>query len=149
MASTRERVVLREITGLGVALGDEVLEPSLRGRGGVLVEPARRCAGDEDAFDGAVLEGAVRAGVGKRLREVGRVPARAQRQHTARVVSRRARLGSLQAGEVLLSRPAQVDEGPTQLVEIRTTIRMPWAVPRERHVLAGAARLELVAGDAD
>ena len=128
MASARERVVLGEIAGLGVALGDEVLEPSLRGLSGVLVEPARRCAGDEDAFDGAVLEGAVGAGVGKCLDQVGRVPACAQRQDPARVVARRARLGPLQAGEEFLSWPSQVDEGPPQLVEIRTAISMPRAV---------------------
>src|SRR6266508_2212439 len=87
MATTRQRVVLAEIARLGAAAREEALELVGGGPGGVLVEPPRRGAGDEDALDGAVLEGAVGQGMGERPDEVRRFEAGAQRQDAPGVVA--------------------------------------------------------------
>src|SRR3990172_9079187 len=142
------RVVLGEVGGLGVAAREEALELVGGGAGGVLVEPPHRGAGDEDALDGAVLEGAVGQGVRQRADEVGRVEAGAQRQDAPGVVAGRARLGLLQGGEEALGGIAHLGEGSAQLTEVRAAVGLSGPMPRQRRVLAGAARLELVARDA-
>lgn len=54
-----ERVVLGEVARLRAALGKGALEALGRGLGDVLIEAAGLGTGDEDAGNGAVLEGAV------------------------------------------------------------------------------------------
>jgi hypothetical protein len=143
-AARRTRLVAR----LGVAAREEPLELVGGGPGGVLVEAPHRGAGDEDALDGAVLEGAVGQGMRQRADEVCRVEAGAERQDAPGVVPGRSRQGLLQCGEEARRGIAKLCEGTAQLIEVRAAVGQAGPVAGKRRVLAGATRLELVARDA-
>ncbi len=120
-----EAVVLIEVAEMGVALIERLAKPMGGLLGDVLGEPARRGAGDEDALDGLVLEGAEGAGVGERGAEVGGGVALAQEQDLPGVVAGGAALGGGEAGEEARALLADVAEGLLELVEVGTA-----AIPR-------------------
>lgn len=75
MSDAGERVVLREVAGLGRAVADEAGEPLAGGVGDVLVEGARPGADVEDPRHRGVVEGAEAQGVGQSGCDVGAVVA--------------------------------------------------------------------------
>jgi len=133
-----ERVVLGEVARLGATLGKGALEPLGGGFGYVLVEATGLGAGNEDASDGAVLEGAVGQTMLEGGEEVLGGESCPEEEYLTSVVAGRAGLVLLQRSEVRLSSIAQVGKGAAQLVQARTVLRTARAVPIEDRALLSA-----------
>ena len=115
--------------------------------GHVLVEPAGAPAREQNALDGAVLQGAV----GQRVREGGEqrggVVTFAQSKNLARVVSGRAMFAFLERDQEGGGRGTEIGEGAAQLVEIPAALSMSWTMSVENGLELGATRQQRVAGD--
>jgi hypothetical protein len=146
-AAARQCVVLGEVARLGAAFGDRL--PQFVGGlfGYVLVEPAGLSAGEQNALDGAVLQGTVGQRVRERRQQVGGIVAVAQRQHLARVVAGRAGRVLLQRRQEGGGRLTESAEGASQLVECRAALGMWWTMSVDNGLQLGTPRQQRVARD--
>lgn len=140
-----ERVVLREIAGLGGALADEAGQPLAGGVGDVLVEGARAGAHVEDPRDRGVVEGGEAQRVGQGGRDVGAVVALAEREDLAGVMRDGAALAALEAAQEVGGGVAELGEDGPEHLEVGRPRRRRAA--RERDALVGAFRQPLVDDD--
>ncbi len=143
----RQFVVLGEVAWLSAALGDSLPELFRGLFGNVLVETARACTRDQDAFDCGVFKGAEGQRVRERTEQVSGIVTFAERQHSARVVAGRAMLVFLERIEEGGGRVTDVGEGAAQLVEIGAVLGMSWTMAIEDGLLLGSTRAQRVASD--